>query len=370
MDGLGQGVSKILDKPTFVSKTLPDEQGLAVLTGQRKKVAFAHLASPSDLDTPSPSRIHPVCPHFDQCPGCHYLHTTYPMELQFKQEALCRELQKLKIQTHTPEIHASCERFGYRNRLTLHYDKSQNSLGIFSSLAGEILPIPQCLLPIPEIQKIVTALYTTKSWQNFDGPNQGHLEIYQHPMTGMQTSVNLPYAHLGFSQVHESMNHKLTAWLSEQISQHRFTEKSFIVDLFGGDGNLSKEINLCPTIYVVDKYSSKNFKQSAHSPQQFFSYDLYDDHELRALQKNILKKTQTHQLEIMILDPPRSGFTKTAILAHEWKPTHIYYVSCAPDTLMRDTRDLLSSYSIQDIQLFDMFPGTFHFETVIHLQRL
>ncbi|MEK6624793.1 MAG: hypothetical protein AABY86_07485, partial [Bdellovibrionota bacterium] len=81
MDGLGQGVSKILDKPTFVSKTLPDEQGLAVLTGQRKKVAFAHLASPSDLDTPSPSRIHPACPHFDQCPGCHYLHTTYPMEL-------------------------------------------------------------------------------------------------------------------------------------------------------------------------------------------------------------------------------------------------------------------------------------------------
>ena len=172
-----KGCPKSLTNQPSCPKTLPDEQGLAVLTGQRKKVAFAHLASPSDLDTPSPSRLHPACPHFDQCPGCHYLHTTYPMELQFKQESLYRELQKLKIQTHTPEIHASCERFGYRNRLTLHYDKSQNSLGIFSSLAGEILPIPQCLLPIPEIQKIVTALYTTKSWQNFDSPTRGILKF-------------------------------------------------------------------------------------------------------------------------------------------------------------------------------------------------
>ena len=72
------------------------------------------------------------------------------------------------------------------------------------------------------------------------------------------------------------------------------------------------------------------------------------------LAKNILKKTQTHQLEIMILDPPRSGFTKTAILAHEWKPTHIYYVSCAPIPLCA-IQEIYSPLTQFDIQLFDMF---------------
>jgi len=369
MDGLGQGVSKILDKPTFVSKTLPEEEGVATFTGQRKKVAFAQLASPSDLQVASPSRVPSECPHFDQCPGCQYLHTSYEMELKFKEAALCRELLKLKLPTLVPGIHASAERFGYRNRLTLHYDKGQKSLGIVSPVTNQILPIPQCRLPVMEIQKIVAELYATGTWQNAEGPKQGHIEIYQHPTFGMQISFNLPYAHTGFSQVHQSMNQNLINWLQAATTQCNFNDQTFIVDLFGGNGNLSKMITRCSSIHVIDKYDKQALPKSGHPGQQFFSFDLYNDQDLRTLQKNILKKTQTHPLELLILDPPRSGFTKIATLAEAWKPAHIFYISCAPDTLMRDIKELLPFYSIQNIQLFDMFPGTFHFETVIHLRH-
>ncbi|MBI2522176.1 MAG: class I SAM-dependent RNA methyltransferase [Bdellovibrio sp.] len=369
MDGLGQGVSKILDKPTFITKTLPEEEGVAIVTGQRKKVAFAQLTSSTDLQKCSPSRIPSECPHFDQCPGCHYLHTSYQMELQFKQEALKREFLKLKIAMQTPMIHAAEQRFTYRNRITLHYNKGQNSLGMASTLSDEILSIPNCRLPIPEIQKIVTEFYTANTWHNFDGPNQGHVEIYQHPTSGMHISVNLPYAQMGFSQVNQSMNQALTNWIAQQTSQCHFTDSAFIVDLFGGDGNLSKKIVSCSSIYVIDKYNLKATPRSNSTAQQFFSYDLYSAHDLRTLQKSVAKKIQTHHLELMILDPPRSGFTHLATLVAEWKPTHIFYVSCSPDTLMRDIKNLLPFYSIQCTHLFDMFPGTYHFETIVHLRR-
>ncbi len=367
MDGLGQGVSKILDKTAFISKTLPNEEGLARPTGHRKQVYFAQLDSPQDLQNSSPMRIPAECPHFDQCPGCHYLHTSYPMELQFKQDALNRELRKLKIETPAPILHPSEQRSAYRNRITLHYNKTQDRLGIFSATTNEIIPIPHCRLPILEIQHLVTGLYQNQAWQKLAGKQEGHLEIYKHPVSGLHTTADAPNALVGFSQVHQSMNDELTEWIKTRASELHFQEKNLIVDLFGGDGNLTKKINFCDSILVVDKYRNNELPTSNSAPQQFYSCDLYNAHESNKLRHNLAKKILTHPLELMIIDPPRSGFTLTATLAKEWKPTNIFYVSCAPDTLMRDIKDLLPLYSIRDVHLFDMFPGTFHFETVIHL---
>jgi 23S rRNA (uracil1939-C5)-methyltransferase len=75
--------------------------------------------------------------------------------------------------------------------------------------------------------------------------------------------------------------------------------------------------------------------------------------------------------DLIIVDPPRAGLEAetTALLARIAAPA-LTYVSCDPATLARDLRPLLDAgYVISDITLADLFPQTFHIETVVHLRR-
>ena len=69
--------------------------------------------------------------------------------------------------------------------------------------------------------------------------------------------------------------------------------------------------------------------------------------------------------DAIIVDPPRSGLSKTVInkiLDGNFK--NIIYVSCDPITLLRDLKILNETYNIEFIKAFDMFPNTYHIETV------
>jgi 23S rRNA (uracil1939-C5)-methyltransferase len=71
------------------------------------------------------------------------------------------------------------------------------------------------------------------------------------------------------------------------------------------------------------------------------------------------------------VDPPRAGLGPeiTTLLAQVAAPA-LVYVSCDPATLARDLRDLMAGgYQIESITLADLFPQTFHLETVVHLRH-
>jgi len=69
------------------------------------------------------------------------------------------------------------------------------------------------------------------------------------------------------------------------------------------------------------------------------------------------------------MDPPRKGSTVEFLNAvNRLKPKSIIYVSCDPNTLARDLITLKSNYDIKSIQPFDMFPMTYHVETVVELK--
>jgi 23S rRNA (uracil1939-C5)-methyltransferase len=74
---------------------------------------------------------------------------------------------------------------------------------------------------------------------------------------------------------------------------------------------------------------------------------------------------------LIVVDPPRTGLGPeiTALLAEIAAPA-LVYVSCDPATLARDLRALADSgYAIESIALADLFPQTFHLETVVQLRR-
>lgn len=75
--------------------------------------------------------------------------------------------------------------------------------------------------------------------------------------------------------------------------------------------------------------------------------------------------------DLIVVDPPRDGLNRKVIQAMVDKgPSQIIYVSCNPTTLARDLKDICEAgYKISQVQPIDMFPHTYHIETVVSLVR-
>ncbi len=72
----------------------------------------------------------------------------------------------------------------------------------------------------------------------------------------------------------------------------------------------------------------------------------------------------------MIIDPPRAGMHKdVAKQVADMAPRRIVYVSCNPATLARDLLVLKEHYEIKEVQPVDMFPHTWHIESVARLEK-
>jgi len=74
--------------------------------------------------------------------------------------------------------------------------------------------------------------------------------------------------------------------------------------------------------------------------------------------------------QVMIIDPPRVGMAKEVVQqVLAMGPGRIVYVSCNPATLARDLVLLQEGYAVREVQPIDMFPHTFHVESVVRLER-
>jgi 23S rRNA (uracil1939-C5)-methyltransferase len=351
IDSLGQGVCKETDKITFIPKTAPGDEGCAEIVSEKKGVAFAQLKT---LTKFSPLRIDPICPHFSQCPSCHFLHLPYPEELASKKVNLERLFSKLKIPP--VQVLGAPRRLGYRNRIQLHYDLDRKLLGMLDAKRNLIVPVPLCSIGEAHITNELKRLYQEDSWLTLAPrtPRRGHVELYSHK-NELKVNWNRPYAEGGFTQVFAEMNQLLKGELSPWMQQ---LAPAGILDLFGGDGNLT-EVMKSSARLCVDAYP--------HSPGLgFFSQDLYHPSALPKVKAKLKELQLTPSL--LVLDPPRSGLKDLKLWTDTLKPDFLAYVSCDAHTLVRDLAGLVD-YSIDRIFLVDFFPSTFHFETMIFASR-
>lgn len=84
--------------------------------------------------------------------------------------------------------------------------------------------------------------------------------------------------------------------------------------------------------------------------------------------KKLIEKTQ--KVDAIIIDPPRNGCSPTVVAnILKCSPKRIIYVSCDPATLARDIKLFSNSYTLEEIQPFDMFPQTIHVECVAKLNK-
>ena len=350
MDSLGQGVAKVDNKPCFIPKTLPGETGVATLTKASKGVMFARLKS---LDITADNREKPVCIHFENCPGCHYLQTDYQSELLYKQQALDNHLKRLTASIPDVEVVPAEQRLGYRNRIQLHY--RHKYIGMIDGVSNNVLEIPECQAIDENLREAFDQLYNDRSWID-EHEGNGHCELYLNE-EGVSVEWDKPYSHGGFSQVNEPMNKVLQEAVLNQLKDD---EIGALLDLFSGGGNLSDPIvesNVAIERVMVD-YAPERVKQESLS---FIHLDLFSETSLRAFKARCEHKT----FDVILVDPPRKGFNDLALWVKALKPKKLIYVSCNAATMVRDLQQLTGKYSIDQVSLIDLFPSTYHYETLV-----
>lgn len=354
IDPLGQGVFKNAEDVFFIPKTLPGETGTFQVTRSTKGVHFGELIT---IDSKSEQRQESLCPHFDKCNGCAYLHTSLENEQKYKLGHFTRmlnlglgiELKDLEI-----ELITNNERFGYRNRVQLHYCKRLKVIGFKAAKSKQIVPIANCLLASEKVQEKIKELTNKNTWLSMlpkGSPAQGHLEVFERN-SKVKLNWNKNYAQGGFLQVNEKVNELFLDVVKSIFSK---TQQS-ILDLFGGEGNLVK--NLEAKSLSVDIYPS------GRESKNKFNLDLFKPNALAEF-----KSLNIQKFDSLIIDPPRSGFSHLDSWTQELDFEEILYVSCHPSTMIRDLRKVIDKFKVKRVLLLDFFPGTHHFEAAVYLTK-
>jgi len=399
-------------KAVFVPFVLAGEKIEAALTEEKPGFARAKVAT---ILEPSPHRVPPPCPHFSRCGGCHYQHASYEHQLEIKKEILrenLRRIAKLELQCEI-QLHPSPP-WNYRNRSRLQVRTQPHfAAGYFKFSSHELLPVEECPISSPLINRGISALWQAgragkavegvrevEFFANADDtrlllellcapearraavrawaeelsaamPEIAGVVAFREPQKGVQE----PLVAVGASELTyqtKTAAYRVSAGAFFQTNRFLTDELVNIVtagrsgelalDLYAGVGLFSTAL-ACNVRHVISVESS----QTAASDLQ---YNLpVNGKAAQSTAEQYLPKAP--KPDLVVVDPPRSGLGDPVARAlSSAGALRVIYVSCDPATLARDMVPLQAAgYRVEEAHLIDLFPQTYHLETVLHLVR-
>lgn len=392
----GEAMGRLQDgRAVFVPFGLPGETVRIQLTQEKQNFARGEIL---EILKPSPDRIQAKCKHFTQCGGCHYQNLPYEKQLTAKADILRDQLQRIgKIENPIvqPTV-ASPDPWNYRNHIQFHL-MDDGKVGFINAKGNATLPIDECHLPEPAIDAFRNDLQfesrmnlervSLRSGADDDLMLILESETEETPELEIEADISIVHIYedhpviiagsssltiqvLGkdfhvsapsFFQVNTKMAEKMVQHLQAQLPNpnSQFT----LIDLYCGVGLFSK--------FFADKYAKVIGIESAPSSCEDFAINLdeFDNVELyEGAVEEILPALAPQLTEPihMIVDPPRAGIDKFALDAIlQINPHVIAYVSCDPSTLARDAARLIKGgYTLQHVTPFDLFPQTYHIESI------
>jgi len=408
-------------KAVFVPFVLAGEKVEAALTDEKPGFARAKVET---IVEPSPHRVSPPCPHFTRCGGCHYQHAAYEHQLEIKKEILrenLRRIAKLELQCEI-QLHPSPP-WNYRNRSRLQVRTQPNfAAGYFKFASHELLPVEECPISSPLINRGIAALWQfgrsgkavegvreVEFFANADSngnetkllleflcapearraavrawaeelcaavPEIAGVTAFREPQKGVQE----PLVTVGTSELTyqtKTAAYRVSAGAFFQTNRFLTDELVNIVtagrsgelalDLYAGVGLFSTAL-ACDFRHIVSVESS----QTAAGDLQ---YNLpVNGKAVQSTAEQYLAKVPKPDLglpDLGVVDPPRGGLGDPVAraLASAGAP-RLTYVSCDPATLARDLVPLQAAgYRVEEAHLVDLFPQTYHLETILHLVR-
>jgi 23S rRNA (uracil1939-C5)-methyltransferase len=417
----GDGLAHADGNTVFVPYVLPGEEVRAATKSKRKKLVWANLL---EVTSPSAQRERARCPHFQTCGGCHYQHIPTGEELRLKREILRETLSRLGgIQWSGAIQEHAAEPYGYRNRAQWAVrNANPRAIGYFLPESSVIVPIDECPVLSPLLAKtfgqlqelarsnrlperaleieafadsadakialnvaferfskppaelaaafrealpqLESLLLADESKDRFELTGPGYLF---HEAGGFRYRVS----HLSFFQV----NRFLVEDLLRTVAANAKGQSA--LDLYAGVGFFTLPLTRTfQRVVSVDANLAATRDLHVNAENAGAAVISHNEHA-----EEFLRKT-TEKPDFVVLDPPRAGLGadaagKLACLG----AAEIAYLSCDPSTLARDLAVLTGSkknsvsestgvrYEIAEMHLFDLFPQTYHIETLVRLKR-
>jgi 23S rRNA (uracil1939-C5)-methyltransferase len=415
----GEGLAHHEGRTVFVPYVMPGELVRVTPVEAKKKLVRAKVEEILDA---SPQRMHAECALFRDCGGCNYQHIPYETQLKLKTEILRETLARIGKIEWAGEIgaHASPP-FGYRNRAQwaarLVGDAVRPVIGYFQAGSSVLVPADKCPILAPNVEATLTAI--SEALRQSKLPHEMRaVECFADPATDAmllnvvvakrsasaaqlatrfreiapnltsllvqdETSedfeldgpgfisysaagANYRVGHLSFFQV----NHFLIDALAAAVVGEEKGELA--LDLFAGVGLFS--------IPFAARYKRVVSVEGNVATVKDLEANLKDSPSARARHSEAgeFLARWKEKPDVVVVDPPRAGLTPPIIeRLRAIGPARITYLSCDPATLARDLAALTAagaagqtSYAVKTIYLYDIFPQTYHIETLVRLERL
>ncbi len=418
----GDGLAHADGNTVFVPYVLPGEEVRAAAKSRQKKLLWAELL---EVTSPAKERGKPRCPHFQKCGGCHYQHISAAEQLRLKKEILRETLTRLGgISWGGAIVEHAAEPYGYRNRAQWAVRAGMpRALGYFLPESSVILPIDECpvlspllaqtflklqdmtrlgTLPagVEEIEAFADSrdekIALNVAFDKFPKPAQELTSTFRSALPQMQSLLLLDQkknrfelsgpgylmqeaggyqyrvSHLSFFQVNRFLIEDL---LKTVVAN---AQGELALDLYAGVGFFTLPLaKAFSSVVSVDANLAATRDLHANAETAGVAIVSHNEHA-----EEFLKKTKEHP-EFVVLDPPRAGLGAQAAKGlAELGAKEIVYLSCDPSTLARDLAVLTNSarkpkeipaptnrYEITEMHLFDLFPQTFHIETLVRLRK-
>jgi 23S rRNA (uracil1939-C5)-methyltransferase len=337
---------------------------------------------------PSPLRRTPPCVYFGACGGCQLQHLDYQAQLEAKASFVRESLRRIGHIEWNKEISVrSAEEFGYRSRAEIKVSRDEEGrarIGYFRAGAQEVCEVENCLILLPAANRELQRLHTESSLIPNDATRvhltAGDDEVIVTPANGEQgraaefdsmgtarqriAGINYGFGVRSFFQCNRLLVEEL---VKEAVGD---ATGKFAVDLYAGVGLFS--LQLAKTFEQVCAVEG-NKTAASHGVENARLNNInnvrYEPISVEAWLK--YKSSEIPCPDFVLLDPPRAGagikvIERLAAMA----PPALTYVSCDPATLARDLRLLVDyGYRVDSITALDMFPQTFHVETVVRMRN-
>ncbi|MGE5644019.1 MAG: class I SAM-dependent RNA methyltransferase [Byssovorax cruenta] len=396
----GDVMGRLADgRAVFVPFGLPGERVRITLTEEKRN--FARGAIVEVLDA-SPLRIAPRCIHFGVCGGCHYQHLPYGEQLKAKREILRDQLTRIGKIENPPvqEMVPSPSPWNYRNHVQWHLTEV-GKLGYMMAQTPRVFAIQECHLPEGSINAMWPRLEFEPEMDiervslrsgvdeelmlvlESDSPESPELEIeagisvahvFEENAVVIAGNDHLTIRVLdrdfrvsaaSFFQVNTAMAGKMVEHLRANLPAD---PSATLLDIYCGAGLFSA--------FFASKYERVIGIESSSSACEDFAFNLdeFENVELyEGLTEEILPNLISHVRDVtdVILDPPRAGLDKAVVdEIIKLRPKVLAYVSCDPSTLARDAARLIhGGYKLKQVTPFDLFPQTFHIESISFFER-
>lgn len=385
----------------FVAGGIPGERVRVKITEDKGRFAHARLV---DVLEPSPDRVMPRCPHVPDCGGCQWQHIAYPRQLALKADIVRDQLTRIAGVADPlvgPTLAAPAP-WGYRNRVTFSIGKD-NQLGFQRAASHDVVPIAECHIADPRLMAVYEDL-------DLDLPGLVRLtlvagseeddlliafETERDEAPGLNVDFPISCVHLvgGDEAIPVNMigNNHVTQWVAGhtyRVSAGRF----FQVNTAVAETLVAlvcQWLDPSPDDTVLDAYCGVGLFtlplaeraglviaiESDPGATEDLLLNLGESENVEAIEglvEAVLPDlVESEPLHSAVVDPPRQGLDVAAVDALvDDGPPRLVYVSCDPATLARDVKRLSrGGYTLGNVQPVDMFPQTYHIETVALLTR-